>query len=103
MILAPKWLLHVSTLSCRLPLSSLHLTIKEIFVKHNTTLKTVLEQKLIIDYTLRHLLLPDFDDGDDDDDNNNRTNSLCVQIPHKTKYKSKITLYFNSIPERDPQ
>jgi hypothetical protein len=68
-------------------------------MQNNTALKTVLEQNPIIDYTLRHLPLSDFDDDYDDDDdnnNNNRKNPLCVQIQHKTTNKSNITLYFKA-------
>jgi hypothetical protein len=65
-ILAPEWLSHVSNVSRRLTLNSLHLTIHGIFIQHNTALQTVLEQNPIIDYTLRHLALPYFDDDDDD-------------------------------------
>lgn len=98
MILAPEWLLHVITVSCRLTLNSLHLQICGIFIQHNTALKTVLELNPITDYTLRHLPLPDFDDddGSSNNNNNNRTNRLCVQIQHKTTNKSKITLYFKA-------
>jgi hypothetical protein len=47
----------------------LHFTLYGIFTQHNTALQTVPEQHPIIDYTLRHLPLPDFDDDVDDDDN----------------------------------
>jgi len=48
-ILAPEWLSHVSTVSHRLTLKSLHFTIYGIFIQHNIALPTALQQNPIID------------------------------------------------------
>jgi hypothetical protein len=65
------------------------LTIYGIFIQHNTALQTALEQHPIIDYTLRHLPIPDFDDDDDDNDDNKIIKVIIGQIASVVRFSRK--------------
>jgi hypothetical protein len=67
------------------------LTIYGIFIQHNTALQTALQQRPVIDYTLRHLPLSDFydDDDDDDDDDNKLIKATVKQIACVFRFSRK--------------